>query len=190
MSDSGTDDTHQGVARCDVCLGFLPCRDHPRPPTLTFAGGTSFAKNQQYKTEEATEIQDSGKTHDLKSPFDDAGWPLRDSPVDARPSEPAGEAGSEVRQQLPGDVPVSVEQDNVVEFSGATRLDIKPEKILEGALKHCLKTVIVLGIDLEGAEYFAYSTGAVQQLNWMLDRAKLEVMMMYIDDREEDYPNG
>jgi hypothetical protein len=102
--------------------------------------------------------------------------------VDARPGAEAGKAGPELRADIPGDVPV---QDNVVAFTGVTRLDTDPRQILEQAIKNGLQLAIVIGIDKDGEEYFAYSTGDTHTVNFFLDRAKLDVMQAYEDEHED-----
>lgn len=194
MSDGGDhkNDIEQGRARCPVCFCVLPCTAHPAPPKLSFAGGTDFDKRnnridqkeecpQNETEEEAAPAQDSRSADNLKSPFDDGGWPLRDSPLDAGTSDKVGEAGPELRAELPGDVPV---QDNIVPFTGLTILPTDPKQILEQAIKHGLQMAIVIGIDNAGEEYFAYSTGDTHTVNFFLDRAKLDVMRAYEDEND------
>ncbi len=47
------------------------------------------------------------------------------------------------------------EMSNVVELGTATRLDIPAEKVLKSALDRDLKSIVIVGIDKDGNEYFA-----------------------------------
>lgn len=63
----------------------------------------------------------------------------------------------------------------VINFTGITRLDLPPDRILEGA-KGKLKGVLVLGYD-ENDEFYAassYADGGV--VLWLMEHCKYELM--------------
>ena len=66
---------------------------------------------------------------------------------------------------------------NVIQFSGDTRLDIDPDKVLEGA-KGELKSVLVIGEckDNDGRHWFASSTTDAGQLLWLIETFKHKLM--------------
>jgi hypothetical protein len=66
-------------------------------------------------------------------------------------------------------------KDNVVDFTGATRLDLDPDKVLTKAIGE-LQVSVVVGFDKGGKFYFSSSTGKAPDIAWMLDRAKLALL--------------
>lgn len=62
-------------------------------------------------------------------------------------------------------------KDNVINFPGATRLKIDPDKVLTAAVGN-LESVIVIGYDKTGMEYFAASDPSGPEALWLLERAK------------------
>jgi hypothetical protein len=65
-------------------------------------------------------------------------------------------------------------EDNIIEFSGSTSLDILPEKVLRSAIEKNLEDVIVLG---DGG-YLASSTGDKMKLVYMLEDAKHYILSL------------
>jgi len=63
----------------------------------------------------------------------------------------------------------------VVDFTGITRLDLPVERILDKA-KEKLKSVIVIGWDKDGYEYFASSIADGGDILWLLERFKIALM--------------
>ena len=63
---------------------------------------------------------------------------------------------------------------NVIDFDGETRLDINPDSVLDAAKG--LQQVWVLGMTDEGKLYMAGSSGDTALFNWILDRAKFQLM--------------
>lgn len=59
----------------------------------------------------------------------------------------------------------------VVEFTGVTRLDISPDRVLDAARGE-LESVVLCGYDKDGNEYFASSVADGGAALWMLERAK------------------
>lgn len=59
----------------------------------------------------------------------------------------------------------------VVNFTGITKLDLPPDRILESAAG-TLEGVVVLGYDKDGKEYFASSYADGGDVLWLLERCK------------------
>ena len=66
---------------------------------------------------------------------------------------------------------------NVVEFTGITKLDLDPDRILEAA-KGKMESVLIIGFTTEGAEYFASSKADAEYPIYMVERAKHRLMKM------------
>jgi len=66
-------------------------------------------------------------------------------------------------------------RDNVVTFTGITRLDIDPDRVLNEAMGK-LQVSVVVGFDKEGKIYFASSTGKAPDIAWLLERAKIALI--------------
>jgi hypothetical protein len=60
---------------------------------------------------------------------------------------------------------------DVVNFNGATRLDIDPDPVLQAAVGK-LKQVVILGYTEDGQEYFASSIADGGTVLWMFERCK------------------
>ncbi len=67
----------------------------------------------------------------------------------------------------------------VVQFTGITRLDTDPARVLAGAQEADLTEVVIIGIDANGEEYFASSQADGAAVGWHLDRAKWRLMRMH-----------
>ena len=74
--------------------------------------------------------------------------------------------------------------DNVVKFHGATRLDLSPDQVLQEAIGE-VETVVVLGWDKDGTEYFASSVADGGTVVWLLERCK---KMLF--EKADDISNG
>lgn len=66
--------------------------------------------------------------------------------------------------------------DNVVMFDGITKLDMPPDRILEKALGANLVSVVILGYDSDGEEYFCSSVADGGEVVWLLERAKMKLL--------------
>jgi len=66
-------------------------------------------------------------------------------------------------------------KDNVINFPGITRLRVDPDKVLGAAMGN-LESVVVVGYDKTGAEYFAASDPSGPEALWLLERAKLRLL--------------
>jgi hypothetical protein len=72
----------------------------------------------------------------------------------------------------------------VIELPCTTRLDLPPDRLLRKALKK-LESVVILGYDKEGFEYFASSKADGAEVLWLLERCK-HTLMSFIDGDEDD----
>lgn len=66
--------------------------------------------------------------------------------------------------------------DNVVNFTGITKLDLSPERVLNEALKEDLDSVIVIGWTKDGEEYVSSSVADGGTVLWHLERTKLKLL--------------
>jgi hypothetical protein len=66
--------------------------------------------------------------------------------------------------------------DNVIQLSVPTTLDIPPERVLEGALKADLNMVLVLGWTEAGEMYASCSSGNIPEIVFLLEKMKMEVL--------------
>ena len=60
--------------------------------------------------------------------------------------------------------------DNVIRWPGISSLPTSPSRILEDATAANLGSVVVLGFDADGGEYFASSEADGAQALWHLER--------------------
>lgn len=67
--------------------------------------------------------------------------------------------------------------DNVVDFGGITKLDLPPDRVLEGA-KGRLDSVVIMGFDQDGNEYFASSKADGGEVMWLMERCKKQLLEM------------
>lgn len=63
----------------------------------------------------------------------------------------------------------------VVLFHGITKLNLPPDRILEGAIGE-LDSVVILGFDKSGEEYFATSYADGGDVLWLLERLKKRLL--------------
>lgn len=64
----------------------------------------------------------------------------------------------------------------IIPLNNITCLDIPSERVIEGILKHNLKSVVVMGYDEHGEEYFASSMSDGGDVLWLLARCKQRLM--------------
>lgn len=73
---------------------------------------------------------------------------------------------------------------NVIPIGGVTRLDIDPDQILKEAVGEMV-SCFVIGYTKEGDLYMASSLADGAELNWLLDRAKIQLHKAAYDLEEE-----
>lgn len=60
---------------------------------------------------------------------------------------------------------------DVIKFNGITKLDLSPDHVLEEA-KGNLQSVVIMGYDNEGEEYFASSISDGAEVVWLAELFK------------------
>ncbi len=68
----------------------------------------------------------------------------------------------------------------IVQFNGITRLDLPPDRILSNAMEQ-LESVVIIGYDTQGNEYFATNLADGGTVLWLLERCKKDLLEL-IDD--------
>ena len=63
----------------------------------------------------------------------------------------------------------------VVNFTGITKLDLPPDRILDQA-KGELDGVVIIGYDKDGNEYFASSYADGGTVLWLMERCKTKLL--------------
>ena len=64
---------------------------------------------------------------------------------------------------------------NIIDFGGETKLDIDPDKVLDGA-KGSLDCVVTIGWDKEDCLYIASSTSRIADILFLLEKAKFDLL--------------
>lgn len=84
---------------------------------------------------------------------------------------------------VPEEAPKPVRTAQLIRFRGITRLDLAPDDVLGAAVGE-LSTVVVLGYDKDGKEYFASSVSDGADVLWLLERCKVNLLQVggYADD--------
>lgn len=72
----------------------------------------------------------------------------------------------------------------VIPLGGVTRLDLPPDRILEGA-KGQLEGVVVMGWDKDGGQYFASSYAAGPEVLWLLESCKQSLLNVKTGEQED-----
>ena len=78
---------------------------------------------------------------------------------------------------VPHDGSGCVMTDNVVPFTGITKLDLPADHVIEQA-RGKLKSVVIVGELEDGSEYFASSVAGGPDVLWALERAKLRLLQI------------
>ena len=64
----------------------------------------------------------------------------------------------------------------VIPYTGITKLDSPPERVLDQAKERQLEGVIVLGFDADGDEYFVASYADGGTILWLMERLKMRLL--------------
>lgn len=72
----------------------------------------------------------------------------------------------------------------IVDFTGITKLDMDPDRVLNAALGQ-MDEVVICGFDKDGNQYFASSVADGGQALWHLERAKWALMKI-----TDEFENG
>ena len=67
--------------------------------------------------------------------------------------------------------------ENIIPFSGITKLDTSPDIVLSAALGH-LESVVIVGHAKDGSEYFVSSLADGGDALWLLERCKFKLMQI------------
>ena len=65
--------------------------------------------------------------------------------------------------------------DNVILFNGITKLNLPPDRVLDGA-KGKLEHVVIMGFTTDGDEYFASSQADGGDVMWLMERCKKRLL--------------
>jgi len=71
-------------------------------------------------------------------------------------------------------------KNNVIPLNNITRLDLPPDRALEGA-KGKMEGVILIGYDKDGEEYFASTYADGSDVLWLLERAKKALLKSEVE---------
>ena len=63
----------------------------------------------------------------------------------------------------------------VVDFTGVTRLNADPDRVIRSAIGECDR-VVILGYTKDGGEYFASSVADGGTIIWLLERLKKKLL--------------
>lgn len=72
--------------------------------------------------------------------------------------------------------------DKILNFNGITRLDIPPARILKGAQKWGLESVVILGWDKNGEAYFSSSMADGGDVLWLMRKCELALLRGGFDE--------
>lgn len=74
---------------------------------------------------------------------------------------------------------------NIVRFTGLTKLDLEPDTILQKAIGE-LKEVLIIGTTKDGNQYLASSSADAKNMIWHIETAKFMIMesIFYSEDDE------
>lgn len=72
----------------------------------------------------------------------------------------------------------------IIELDNITSLDIPVDRVLRKADEADLQSVVVIGYDQNGDEYFASSVAGGPEILWALERAKLRLLRVVDGDAE------
>jgi hypothetical protein len=75
---------------------------------------------------------------------------------------------------------------NVVELNCITTLDLPAERILRRATEAGLESVVILGYDSEGQEYFASSLADGGSVLWLMERLKQQLLNVEVPPRKSE----
>lgn len=70
---------------------------------------------------------------------------------------------------------------NIIQFTGITKLELPVDKVLDGA-KEKLKSVVILGWDKDDEMYFASTSSDGGDVLWLLEQCKLALLKVPCDD--------
>jgi hypothetical protein len=66
----------------------------------------------------------------------------------------------------------------VVELNMVTKLDLPAERVLRRAIEAGVQSVVIVGYDADGEEYFCSSIADGGTAVWLMERCKLKLLRM------------
>lgn len=69
-----------------------------------------------------------------------------------------------------------MDEENIVDWGGITRLPTDPERIIQRGLDAGLKSVVIIGFDRDGDEFFTSSDADGGAVLWLIERAKMKLL--------------
>lgn len=69
----------------------------------------------------------------------------------------------------------------VVPFTGITKLDLAPDRVIDGLADIEFEGLVVLGYRADGTEYFASTYADGGDVVWLLERCKLRLLTVVSD---------
>ncbi len=70
----------------------------------------------------------------------------------------------------------------VVPFTGITKLDLQPDRVLEAARGEEFEGIVIMGYKADGSEYFASTYADGGDVLWLIERCKLKLLEVADDD--------
>lgn len=70
---------------------------------------------------------------------------------------------------------------NIIPFGGITRLDLDPDQVLESN-KGKLTSIVIMGYDKNGEEFFASSLADGGSVLWLVERMKLRLLNIEVSE--------
>jgi hypothetical protein len=67
-------------------------------------------------------------------------------------------------------------EDNVVILPVVTRLDVPVERIINAAMEADLESIVIVGYDKDGEQYFASSIADGGTILWLFEKAKKDLL--------------
>lgn len=68
----------------------------------------------------------------------------------------------------------------VILFTGITKLDLPPDRILENNIGKDIESIVIMGYDKDGEEFFASSIADGGTVLWLIERCKLRLLNVEI----------
>ncbi len=79
-------------------------------------------------------------------------------------------------------------RENIAHIGVATSLDVDPSRVLAAALEANLQTVVVIGYDPSGENYFASSVSDGGTVLWLAEQMKAALLSVRLPDRSQGPP--
>jgi hypothetical protein len=77
---------------------------------------------------------------------------------------------------------MSNEMRKVILFTGITKLDLPPDRVLENNMGNDLEGVVIMGYTKDGEELFASSYADGGTVLWLIERCKLRLLQVEVPE--------